>query len=166
MDIVTKESLKVAYPELLAEIEREIFEKGLSEGLAKGKVEGAEAERKRIKEVEEQFIPGHEALIESLKYDGKTTGPEAAVKVLNAEKKVRGDMAGLLAADAIKPVLQPVPPVAGGDGVDPNLPVEERAKQKWDKDPAIREEFKNNFASYRAYLKQTEAGNVRILKKG
>lgn len=166
MDIVTKENLKEAYPELFNEIQKEALERGLSEGLAKGKTEGAETERKRIKEVEEQFISGHEALIESLKYDGKTTGPEAAVKVLNAEKKVRGDMASLLAADAIKPVTQPIPPVAGGDGVDPNLPVEERAKQKWDKNPAIREEFRDNFASYLAYLKQTEAGNVRILKKG
>jgi hypothetical protein len=166
MEKVTMESLKAAYPDIFGEVEKEAFNKGLQEGLAKGKLEGAQGECARIKDVESQLIPGHEALIESLKYDGKTTGPEAAVKILNAEKLIRSDMKKKIAADRIDPIAQPSPPVGGGDGVDPNLPVEERAKQKWDKDPAIREEYQNNFASYLAYLKQTEAGHVRIWKKG
>ena len=165
MDIVTKENLKEAYPDLFAEIYGDGFTAGSNDGLSRGKAEGAEAERKRIKEVEEQLIPGHEALIASLKFDGKTTGPEAAVKVLNAEKAIRSDMASKLAADGIKPVLQANPPVGGGGGIDPNLPVEERAKAKWDKGPAIREEFKNNYSSYLAWLKNSEAGNIRVLKK-
>jgi len=44
-------------------------------------------------------------------------------------------------------------------------PLEERAKQTWNRDADIREEFKNNFASYLAFLKQSEAGNVRIFRK-
>jgi hypothetical protein len=166
MEIVTKESLRAAYPDVLSEIETEAFDKGHTEGLAKGRIEGAETERIRIKDVESQSIPGHEALIESLKYDGKTTGPEAAVKILNAEKAIRSNMKDRIISDRIDPIRQPAPPVGGGDGVDPNLPVEERAKQKWDKDPVIREEFRQNFASYLAFLRQEEAGNVRILKKG
>jgi len=50
------------------------------------RVEGATAERERIKAVETQSMKGHEALIDQLKFDGKTTGPEAAVQVLAAEK--------------------------------------------------------------------------------
>jgi hypothetical protein len=42
---------------------------------------------------------------------------------------------------------------------------EERAKATWNKDPAIREEFRGNFNAYFAWLKQSEAGNARILRK-
>jgi hypothetical protein len=95
------------------------FERGLAEGKAAGiatasttaateiervKAEavtaGATAERERIKAVEAQVLPGHTALIASLKFDGKTTGPEAAVQVLAAERTIRGNKATDLAADA------------------------------------------------------------------
>ncbi|WP_128003457.1 S49 family peptidase [Piscinibacter defluvii] len=56
---------------------------------------GAQQERERIQAVRAQVLPGHEALIEQLAFDGKTTGPEAAVAVLNAE---RGVVAGAAAA--------------------------------------------------------------------
>ncbi|MBZ5707489.1 MAG: hypothetical protein LAN63_19265 [Acidobacteriia bacterium] len=88
MEIITKENFASAYPELFASIEKEAFEKGLSEGMEKGKLSGAGSERERIKGVEDQLIPGHEDLIASLKYDGKTTGPEAAVMVLKKEKEL------------------------------------------------------------------------------
>jgi capsid assembly protease len=95
------------------------FERGLAEGKAAGiatasttaateiervKAEavtaGATAERERIKAVEAQALPGHTALIASLKFDGKTTGPEAAVEVLAAERTIRGNKVIELAADA------------------------------------------------------------------
>ncbi len=47
--------------------------------------------------------------------------------------------------------------------IDPNLPVEERAKLIWDRDADIREEFRNNFKSYFAFMKQSEMGNIRII---
>lgn len=50
--------------------------------------EGAQRERERIQAVRAQVLPGHEALIEKLAFDGKTTGPEAAVAVLAAERGV------------------------------------------------------------------------------
>ena len=50
---------------------------------------GAAAERDRIQSVRDQLIPGHEALIETLAFDGHTTGPEAAVAVLAAERSLR-----------------------------------------------------------------------------
>ena len=50
------------------------------------RLEGATAERKRIQDVMAQSMKGHEELIATLAFDGKTTGPEAAVQVLAAEK--------------------------------------------------------------------------------
>lgn len=51
--------------------------------------EGARCERDRIQAVRAQALPGHEALIERLAFDGKTTGPEAASAVLAAERAAR-----------------------------------------------------------------------------
>jgi signal peptide peptidase SppA len=68
--------------------------------IAEGRQTGAEAERQRIQDVEAQSMPGHEALIASLKFDGKTSGPEAAVKVLQAEKAKKEDRLAALRSDA------------------------------------------------------------------
>jgi signal peptide peptidase SppA len=65
---------------------------------------GANAERDRIQSVEAQALPGHEALIAQLKFDGKTTGPEAAVAVLQAEKTLAADRAKALEAEAPEPI--------------------------------------------------------------
>lgn len=48
--------------------------------------EGAAQERARIQAVRAQTLPGHEALIETLAFDGKTTGDQAAAAVLAAER--------------------------------------------------------------------------------
>lgn len=89
-DIVTVESTKKLYPEVYAAIEKTGFDAGFTEGSVKGKDEGlkagAESERARIQAVENQLIPGNETLIAELKFDGVTTGPEAAEKVVAAEK--------------------------------------------------------------------------------
>jgi len=57
-------------------------------------------EQARIQGIEAQAIPGHEELILSMKFDGKTTPGEAALKVLAAEKALRATHATNLAADA------------------------------------------------------------------
>lgn len=69
------------------------------------RAEGAAAERDRIAAVRASGMPGHEALIEQLAADGKTTGPEAAVAVLGAERALR--------AKAAKEVLDAPAPVPG-----------------------------------------------------
>lgn len=68
------------------------------------RAQGASAERARIQGVEAQSLPGHEALIAGLKFDGQTTGPEAAVAVLNAERAASAAHAAALAADAPAPL--------------------------------------------------------------
>jgi hypothetical protein len=78
------------------------------------------AERERIQGVEAQQIPGHEALILSLKFDGKTSPGDAAVAVLAAEKQKRAGHAAALAADAPAALQLAAPPAvepgaAGGE---------------------------------------------------
>jgi len=71
MDIKT---LAEQHPELLATIQ------------AEARSAGAQAEQARVASVRAQSMKGHEALIEQLATDGKTTGPEAAMAVLAAER--------------------------------------------------------------------------------
>lgn len=71
MDMKT---LAEQHPELLANIQ------------AEARAAGAKAEQERVAAVRAQSMPGHEALIEQLAADGKTTGPEAAMAVLAAER--------------------------------------------------------------------------------
>lgn len=53
---------------------------------AKFRAEGAAAETARVAAVRAQALPGHEALIDKLAADGKTTGPEAAAAIVAAER--------------------------------------------------------------------------------
>jgi len=82
------EQLKTEFPDLVAALAKEATADQEAK-LAQARNEGAEAERGRIQSVRMQLVPGHEALIEELAFDGKTTGPEAAVKVIAAEKLTR-----------------------------------------------------------------------------
>jgi flagellar biosynthesis/type III secretory pathway protein FliH len=165
MDILTKAEFIATHTELYAEITNESYQKGFSEGLEKGKADGlasgAEAERNRIKGVEAALIPGHEALIGALKFDGKTTGPDAAMQVIEAENKVRESELDKLKSNTIKPAPHAAAPVV--DASIENLPLEEQAKITWDKSPELRDEFKDSFAGYLAFLKNDKAGRIRIL---
>lgn len=110
------EQLKAEHPELVEAIAAETLQ-GQDEAVAAARAEGAEGERQRIADVRAQLIPGHEALIEQLAVDGKTTGPEAAVAVLNAERGLRSQTAEQLAASA----NPPVPAVDSGGGAAQNV---------------------------------------------
>lgn len=91
---MTAELVKERYPEVYSELTTQSFQDGVVKGsdkaYAKGREEGLEEgkrlERERIKAVEAMAMPGHEKLIETMKFDGKTEGSEAAVKILQAEK--------------------------------------------------------------------------------
>ena len=153
-----EEGKKIGHKEGLAEATREAEEKA--------RAEGAKAERERIQSVEAQLIPGHEALIKDLKYDGETTGEQAAVKILAAEKKMRQTTAGQLDTDAPPPVTNPPAPEVEGTKTqeDTSRPIEERAKEEWDKDAKLRSEF-TGFESYLGYRKAVDSGRVKVLGK-
>jgi len=127
--------------------------------------EGAKAENERIKDCEAQLIPGHEAIVNAMKLDGKSNGADVAKAIIAEEKKLRGSHLKAF-QDNAPPVVQfaataEVEPVAVSD--DKNLPIEERTKAKWNADSNLRAEFGGNYTGYLAFCKAEEAGKVRIL---
>ena len=80
-----------------------------TEGLEKGRTEGATAERERIQAVERALLPGHEKLIASLKFDGKTSGPEAAAQIVAAEQELRAKALSNMQSEAPHPVPASAP---------------------------------------------------------
>ncbi|MCF6147278.1 MAG: hypothetical protein E3K37_01320 [Candidatus Kuenenia sp.] len=169
---MTPETLAEKFPDVFKAVESNGYVKGVDEGFkdghikgfAEGQFKGAEIERQRIKAVEAQALSGHEALIEGLKYDGKTTGEQAAIAVLNAEKEKRKTRMQTLEESASKPVPPSNTDAQQFSGVDPNASVEDRAKAEWDKNLPLRAEF-GSVQSYTAYLRAIESGRARILKK-
>jgi len=137
---------------------------------AEGFKAGAEAERARIQAVEEQLMPGHEELVAKLKFDGKTTGEQAAVQILAAEKKKLGGIAADLKTDA--PKTAPNSPAedqarSGVQKIDATMSQEQVtavAKENWLKNPKLHREFTSE-AAYTAFCKAEASGRVRILNK-
>ena len=175
---MTLEQFKSEYPDIYQAIfedgvkdgKVEGFADGEKEGIEKGRTEGrkagAEAERNRIKDVEAQALPGHEDLIAALKFDGKTSGPEAAVQVLQAERALGTKTVDALNADAPDPVKHAAAPEVETKVVEnKDLPVDERAKASWDKDSALRSEFMSDYDSYLAYYRAKDKGQIRVLGK-
>ena len=171
--IMNIEELKAKHPDLYKSIfedgkttgHGEGHKAGLEEGLEQGRKEGADQEMARIKSVKDQMIPGHEALVETLMFDGATTGEQAAVKILAVEKQIKDKKLDNFKEDgedidvtaATSPEIETT-----AEGEDAKLPLEDRAKATWDKDPKIREEFRN-FDVYLAFRKNEK--NARVLSK-
>lgn len=160
---LTREQIAAEAPELLQAI----------------MAEGATAERERIQAVEAQLLPGHEALIASLKFDGKSTGGDAAMAVNAAERNLRTAQAQAAAAEANKPVgaaalttITAVLPSAAEQAAaaaeaavdDKTLPVEDRCKAAWDKNAAVRAEF-SSLAAFTAYTRATEEGRAKVFAR-
>ena len=127
------------------------------------RTQGAAAERQRIQDVEAQCLPGHTALIAELKFDGKTTGPEAAQRVLAAEKAAREKHAADLRADAPTPLpfAGEAPPATPPTA---NLPLDKRCAAQWDQEPALRDEF-SSLAAYVAFEQARDAGHAKIFRQ-
>jgi signal peptide peptidase SppA len=92
---------------------------------------GAEQERARIQGIENATLPGHEALIASLKFDGKTSPGDAALAVMAAERKKLSAQAQANAEEAPEPVRTAATPA-----VDPKK-VEKTDQQKADEVSAL-----------------------------
>ena len=107
---MTLEELKTNHPETVQAIVAEATA-GHAEALVAAKAEGAAAENQRIKDVRAQSLPGHEALVEQMAFDGVSTGADAALAIVNAEKSLRQSAASALDIDA-PPV---VPSISGDD---------------------------------------------------
>jgi hypothetical protein len=178
--ILTPEIREQCKDELKA-MEDAAFERGKVEGMekagsdlaaahanliAEAKNEAAKLERERIQAVEAACLAGHETLINQLKFDGKTTGPEAAQAVLAAEKTLRAARLKNIKQDAAEAVVPDAvaPDPARVADAEANLPLAERAKKTWEAKPEIREEFTSQ-AAYTAFLEAEAKGQVRILSR-
>jgi len=168
---MTQEELKSKHPSIYQAIIDEGkalgHADGYAEGFGKGKAEGAQQERARIQDVEAQTLAGHESLIAGLKFDGKTTGAEAAVAILAAERTQRATAFNGILAEAPVVVTHDNAPI--GEVVkakeDDERPIEEKAKADWDKSKALREEFGNDFSRYLAYAVAAEEKKFKVLSK-
>jgi signal peptide peptidase SppA len=132
------------------------------------RLEGMVAERMRIQGIEENALPGYEAIVAEAKKDGKSTGADVAQRIVKAENEKREKKLGDIRAGA--PPALPQPPVdgvlpgKGEEAVDTTLPVEERAKKEWDTKVDIRKEF-SSFESFLAFKRNEEAGRIRVLSR-
>lgn len=93
-------TLELQHPALFAQLQSEFTATATAAATATATAAGAAAERQRIADVRAQFLTGHEALIETLAADGKTTGPEAAMAVLAVERTRASGAAAAHFADA------------------------------------------------------------------
>ncbi len=158
--IIDRAYLSANHPALLAEIRQEGYAEGREKGLVEGKIEGASAERQRIKDVESYSMPGHEALIESLKYDGQTSGEAAGARVARAHKEMLTKVGADLNADAPQALPAAEAAVATAESLD-HLSLEDRCKAKWENDPKVKAD-NSTFEGYLALEKAREQGRVRI----
>ena len=145
------ETLKAEHPD--------VFEAIKAEGMAEGQAQGATAERQRIQDVLAQSLPGHEALVQTLAFDGKTTGPEAASAVLAAERKARETKLGAMKEDAPQPAT---PAVESGSAAPQG---EEAWKAEFEKNDDLRAEFGGSINAYLAFKKAEAKGTIRIATK-
>jgi len=86
------EKLKAEHPDVYKAVREEGYVEGAAlnqETLKLARIEGAQSERDRISAVRAQTIPGHEALIEQMAFDGKSTAADAALAIVTAEKSLR-----------------------------------------------------------------------------
>lgn len=154
---ITADTIRSERPDVHAAIRAEGYEAGKAAGRAEGAEDGAKAERARILGVEQQALPGHEALIAQLKADGKTSPAEAAVQVLQAEKgRARSQLDARREADGKLPDL-PVRASDGGGQPLAGLPFEERCKREFEADPKLQAEFRS-VERYTAWRRLEGAG--------
>lgn len=91
-DTMTLEEMKAQYPELCAQI--------ANEAKAAGVKEGSEAERVRIKSIEDMAMPGYESIVNKAKFETGMTAEQMAVEMVKAEKAKKSVVGANIANDA------------------------------------------------------------------
>lgn len=148
--VLTAESISEQYPAIAEQLRQK----------------GAAKERERIQAVEQQLISGHEVLVQTLKFDGKTSGAEAAIQILAAEKTLRTHQLAQLKADTppVLPMAFASDPMESDTGEDNALPDAEAYAEKWRKSSQLRQEFTRE-AAYVAFMKAKNNGQLKILTR-
>ena len=106
------ETLKAEHPGLVEAITAEA-QTGMAAAVSAAKIEGAAGERDRIAGVRATLIPGHEALVETMAFDGKSSAADAALAIIGAEKQLQKGAAAAIEQEA-PPVVATVD--AEGEG--------------------------------------------------
>jgi signal peptide peptidase SppA len=159
MNDITRDTLASDYPD----IAKAFTDDGFAAGMAEGKRLGAETERARIQGIEALAMPGHDALVAQLKFDGNTTAEQAAMQILSAEKTTRASMAANLASDTLKPVAHaPAAFNDGGEDDSNELTGAEKWQSDWKASADLQKEFKT-VGAYVAFKTAESKGQVKIL---
>lgn len=137
MDI---KALGEKYPEICAEI------------MQIGVNAGAEAERDRIQACEGAMLAGHEDLVNTMKFDGKSSGADVALAIVGAEKKLRAGHLSDFTENAPAPVPHGAVPTLETETGTESLSLEDKTKAEWDASSSIRAEF-GTFGAYQAFKK-------------
>jgi hypothetical protein len=120
-----------------------------------GQEAGVVAERARIQGINDCTIIGHEKLAETLIADGKTTPGEAAIKMINANKTAN--------VNGLKKIADTSAQAIEGETEETIVAKKNQtAKEKWDADPKLAEEF-DSFEAFEAMEKNSD--NYRVLRK-
>ncbi len=153
---------------LLAENHPEVFEavkqEGFQEGFKAGAVDGAANEVARIKDVEENCIPGYESMVEKMKFDGKSTGGDVAKAIVQAEKKIAAGKLEDIDADS-PDVLDTaeetiLPDKKKKKEVSKDASLEERAEAAWESDESAKADFGSK-EEFIAWYEATENGQIK-----
>ena len=139
-------AIKEQYPAIVAELQ----------------AEGAELERARIADCESVALAGHEAIVNAMKLDGKSTGSDVARAIITAEKNLQASHAKAFIDNA--PAVIASAAITGFEVAaedDKSLPIEDRAKAKWDANPSLQKEYAS-FKGFLAVMKKEESGKLRI----
>lgn len=132
---------------------------------------GASAERARLTGIEANILPGYEKLAAECKADPACTPEAAAVRQVQ-ETKNKGSvyLEAQRRNEAEQPKVASTEPVTTAPDktaaeeaeAEAKLPLEQRCRARWDRDPALRAEHADNFAGYLAFEKAHAAGLVKI----
>ena len=115
-----------------------------------------ETERERIRAVEAQSMPGCEGLIAELKYDGQTTGDQAAVRVLAKLREMNDDRSARIVSDAPAPAPVVDPPV--DNAPDFEALVAEKIEGGASRSEAIKLVVAENPNAHQSYLRAVNRG--------
>ena len=153
---ITASFIVEKYPDVARELTAAGVETAISQVLTD--------ERSRIASLEEIAFAGDDWLLAKAKADGMTVEAFAIeqAKIHKANQKqyadrIEGD------EEALPAVTND--PGPGTESLSADAPIEDRAKQAWERDSNLRAEFGNSFERYLAFAKADESGRARILNK-
>ena len=160
---ILKQGREIGKVEGFAEGRQAGLEEGREESREEGLKVGAESERERIKGIEDLAMPGHEKLVQDMKFDGQTLPAQAAIRLVQAENALRKNVVAALLADGVVPVAHVATDGAGTDNGRAVLP---DGPEKWKAEYEATEDLRREFRSvenYVAYMQGIKEGRVKIL---